>query len=173
MTRNIFPVGAMLVILMLLIVGCGKESAEEAQEKEMEKMIEQQIRSQGGNADIDISKGKMSIQTEDGQAIQLQTNGALERPKDFPKDIYLPSKGKITRSLMGQGEFTVGYTIDMKPEKIMVEYEDRMTKDGWNKSATMTQGPMSMIEFEKDSRTANVVIQSAGDETSVMVTGDK
>ena len=153
--------GVILTILLVL-VGCGKKTEEKIAEKIIEKSI-------GGKADVDIAKGTMNIETEDGN-MSVQTGKSAKIPDKFPTDIFVFKPSDVLMAM----ELPKGYTISLKTGKdvaaVTSAYKKSMTDKGWKQKAAMDLDGKSMFFYEKEKRVTHVAISHKDGETNIVLT---
>lgn len=159
---------SLAVILSLFLAGCGKSITQRASEKAAEKIIEKQT---GGKADVDVDKGNVKIETEEGK---MEAGENIKLPSDFPKDIYV-IEGTIKAAIYDQARG--GQTISIETDKSMDEvyslYQEKLKSDGWKITGTMAYGDVSSVVAEKDNRTASVIISKSDNKTTVTLSTGK
>ncbi|HIJ82555.1 MAG TPA: hypothetical protein HPP76_12690 [Desulfuromonadales bacterium] len=148
--------------LTLMVGGC-KKAAEKAAEKAIEAGI---AKESGGKANVDLSGGKVTIQTKDGTATYSGGKDA-KLPDNFPKDIYVPEGASIMASSSAPGGFTVSLESKDAAEKLLSALKSKMTASGWKEEATFNQGKTSMISYKQGERAVNFSVDSQ-EKTTVM-----
>lgn len=154
----------LLLCVILLAVGCGKSSEEQAIEKQIEEAT-------GADADVDLSKKGMKVTGEtEGGKYTVTTGGETEIPKDFPADvfIYRPSKA-IMAMTIPEGHSIALTTRDDRSE-VFNAYRREMKAKGWSEETSMNIGPQSVIVYEKNDRAANISIVPSGEALQINVT---
>jgi hypothetical protein len=147
-TATTFAVAGLLV---LGASGCGKV-ADEVGEKAAENAIEA---SSGGNADIDIDGGEMSIETDEGTytadgsgEVRIETAdgsyvaGTGELPDGWPTQVRLPDDLEILTSsnIKGDGDqlLSVVGTTALDPDQVVELVVGGL--DGWETVNTYDMG---------------------------------
>lgn len=153
----------LLLATVLVLGACGKKSAEKTIEQAIEK-------NGGGKAHVDLSKNQMTIQTKDGEKIEIASGAeGLAVPADFPKDIYVYPKVKVEGSIKtGEATQLTLVTADA-PAKVAEEYKGQMKKSGWKEKTAVQMNEMTMLEYSKDQRDLLVHITSDGKQTRIML----
>lgn len=147
--------------MLLLIAGCGKKIEEKIAEKAIEQGTD-------GKAKVDLSKNTMPIETENGS---FSAGTSSKIPDGFPSDIFIFKPSEMIGSMAGTGK---GYSIAMKTSKdvasVTEAYKKAMTGNEWKQKAAMDMGTQAMLVYEKEKRTANIVIGQKDNETSIVIT---
>jgi hypothetical protein len=150
--------------MLLLVAGCGKKIEEKIAEKITEKAIEHGT---DGKAKVDLSKNTMTIETENGS---YSAGTSSKIPDGFPSDIFIFKPSEMIGSMAGTGK---GYSIAMKTSKdvasVTEAYKKTMIGNGWKQKAAMDMGAQAMLVYEKEKRTANIVIGQKDNETSIVI----
>ena len=147
-----YTVMAVLVAAVAL-TGCGKKSGEAL----VEKMIEKQMAKEGVKGKVDLSDGKMTIETPQGTASYAAGEGT-KVPDNFPKDVQVYAGAKVMASVnTPQGQNLMLESGD-SAEKIIAFYKGKMTCEGWKEEMSMNQGESSVLVYKKEKRTASIVI---------------
>jgi hypothetical protein len=126
---------SLAAFLLLSSGGCSKAReriAESISEKVIESAIEEGIESEGGEAEVDISEGEVTIKTDEGQ-----TSWGLssELPENFPKVVPLypnmTPKSTMTWQEDGKEYFIIDFDTSDKAEGIYNWYLDKFPAGGW------------------------------------------
>lgn len=166
----------LMIAAILVLGGCGKKNdeakAKKAQEKKMEKAIE---KSSGGKANVDLSKGKMTIQTKEGEKMEIAGSGAgVKLPDDFPKDVLVYKGAKVDTSLKTGDATQVMLSTTDATDKVAETYKAEMKKSGWEEKTSMQMPEMTMLQYAKDQRTVTVQVMTGDDKgTKVVLTVTK
>ena len=151
---------------IMVMFGCGEKSEEKATEKAMEKIIESNM---GGNAEVDIEKNSLRIQTEEGE-MTMTAGDSAKLPADFPKDVFLYKGADLSTAMEHPEGFNLMFQTKDDPSKISEAYLTEMEAKGWSKEMTMDMGGRKMMVFKKDERMANVSIASDEGTTQITLT---
>ncbi|MBM3702780.1 MAG: hypothetical protein FJW63_07335 [Actinobacteria bacterium] len=126
-----------LAIFMLFSVsGCfniGQKVAEKVTEKAVEKAIE----SEGGEAEVDITEGEVSVKTDESE---ITVGEGVELPEGFPKivpvypDIEILSSLKSTED--GKQTFSVSGTTSDSGNEVFNWYKSQL--GGWEIESEFT-----------------------------------
>lgn len=157
-----------MIILSVFLSGCGKSLSQKASEKAAEKLIETQS---GGKADVDISKGNIKVETDEGK---VESGEDVKLPADFPTDVYV-IEGKIKSTISDQdnGGQTISIETDKSVAEISAIYQEKFKADGWKITGTMNFGDSATVAAEKDDRSASVIAGKSDNKTSIVITVGK
>lgn len=148
-----------ILFFTLFLSGCGTKSLVENQ---MEKNLEKNL---GGDTEVDLNNGAISVQTKDGS---LQVGGRVSLPEGFPNDVYIV-EGQILSAMQNFG--SVGYQVIISTSKSIAEtqklYNEKLKNEGWAIQNTMNLGTSFILSAVKDTRTLSVSIGD-GDEAGVV-----
>lgn len=134
-----------LPMILLGAVSC-KQAAEKQQEKTLERAIEQ---SGGGNADVDVEDGKVTIESGEGK-IEIKT-GDKKWPTDAPKEAPELKVGKIVGTLTSETPEGRHWTIRYEGiENSELEKYGAILKNGGFKITTIKSSKGGMLTGEKD-----------------------
>lgn len=157
----------------VLVSGCGrakKSMSEKISEKIAEKAIAMNIRdSQGKDAKVDISDGKMTIKTKDGETSFASGEGA-SIPADFPKDVYVVKGAKIQMAMKTPDGFALSMKVDQAAAKLAATFESEMKAQGWTQEGSFDMGETRSLAYKKGERQAAVVMTKSDAATDVMIT---
>ncbi len=164
--RNVsFLIVSPLLGAALVLSGCGK-----AGDKASETLIEQSLRSSGAKgAKVDLSKGKMTVKTEEG-VTELSTGEAVSLPADFPKDVYVLKGAKIQMAMKTPQGFMIQMKSDQGMSKIAEAYGAEMKAQGWTQETAADMGEMRSRSFKKEKRQAVVMVSKSDAASDVMLT---
>jgi hypothetical protein len=132
----------MLVLIMSLAAfllftagGCskvGERIAESISEEAIESAIEEGIEGEGGQAEVDISEGEVSITTEEGET---SWGLSTELPENFPNVVPLypnmTPKSTMTWTEDGKDFFIIEFETNDTGEEIYNWYMDKFPAEGW------------------------------------------
>ncbi|MBN2468241.1 MAG: hypothetical protein JXD19_08830 [Deltaproteobacteria bacterium] len=154
-----------VLVLILLIAGCGKSPEEKAIEKSIEE-------STGGKADVDISKKGITISGETEEGTYTVTSGeGTEIPKDFPADVFIYHPCKIMSAVNLPGGHSLALATKDDGSTVTEKYKKEMTAKGWSEQTSMNMGGQTMLVYEKEGRGATISIAPAdGGETQISMT---
>ena len=138
--------------LVALVAGCGKKSRDKAIERQIEKQM-------GGSADATMSDKGLSIKgrTESGE-VEMTAGDQARVPDGFPKDIPLYAGAELRSGMKVEQGFSVSLTTTDQVAAVAEWYQKRMEKEGWTQKTSMNMGVQMMFMYEKDGRTANMVV---------------
>ena len=151
---------------IMVVFGCGEKGAEKAAEEVMEKAIESNM---GGNAEVDIEKESLRIQTEEGE-MTMTAGDSVKLPADFPRDVFLYKGANLSTAMELPEGFNLLFQTKDDPSKVSEAYLTEMEAKGWSKEMTMDIGSRKMMVFKKDERIANVSIASHEEMTQITLT---
>lgn len=152
--------GGMIISSVLVLSGCGctEWASKKAGEKIMEKAIES---GSGGKADVDVNKGQISINAEDGQT-KYSAGENVSLPDGFPEDIFIYDDAKIKMAISNSSEnggFSVSYVTSSGESEVFSKYKEEMVKNGWKKDTETDMGANGkMLNFSKGKSNVLVVI---------------
>jgi hypothetical protein len=149
----------------LVLSGCGK-----ANEKASEKLIEKSLRNSGAKgAQVDLSKGKMTVKTDEGE-MELSTGEAASIPADFPKDVCTIKGAKIQMAMKTPQGFMLQMKVDRAMGEIAESYGTEMKAQGWAQETSMDMGEMNSRVFKKEKSQVALVVTKDGAASDVMLT---
>ena len=152
----------------MFLAGCGKSISQRAGEKAAEKIIEKQS---GGKADVDINKGNVKVETEQGK---MEAGENVKLPSDFPQDVYvIEGAVKAVFSNQANGGYTISIETDKGLNEASAAYQEKFKSDGWKITGTMSFEDTASVTAEKDDRIASVIISKSDAKTAVTVSTGK
>ena len=126
---------SLVAFLLFSAGGCskvGQRVAESISEGAIEEAIEKSIESEGGQAEVDISEGEVTVKTEEGET---SWGTGTEMPDDFPKVVPVYPDMEPTSSMSGKSEgkdfFFVSFESKDPGEKIYNWYGKELSSGGW------------------------------------------
>ena len=190
-----YPIFAGALCMIFLGAGCSKKVEEAAQEKLIEGAMNQALKAEGRDADVNVSvdEGTVSYQVkEDDKEVNVSVNedsgnvsmqmtgpdGAVTTttmgtqtkvPENFPKDVpvYPGLELTMAHADAAAGPFAIqGLTADTM-EKVASHYTDTMAKQGWTETTNMKQPEMTMAAYEKEGRTTSLMLTTQDGKTAV------
>ncbi len=157
----------------LLVSGCGrakKSMSEKIAEKIAEKSIAMNMQdSQGKDAKVDISDGRMTIRTKDGETSFSSGEGASV-PADFPKDVYVVTGAKIQMAMKTAEGFMLSMQVDQEAAKLAAKYESELQAQGWEQEGSFDMDGTRSLTYQKGKRQVAVIMSKAEEMTDVMLT---
>ncbi len=164
---NVLVIGVMMA--SLLVSGCKK-----AAEKAAEKAIESGMAKDGNKAKVDISGGKVSIETKDGTAVYSGGKDA-KLPDNFPKDVYVYDGGNVVASISVPDGFNLSIETKDGADKVFTTVKEKMTGSGWKQEMEMKQDKNAMVTYKKGERTVsfNIASQPNATQISIFVSAEK
>ena len=151
---------------IMVIFGCGEEGEEKVAEKVMEKALEANM---GGNAEVDIEKDSLRIQTKEGE-MTMTAGDSVKLPSDFPKDVFLYKGADLNTAMELPEGFNLMFQTKDDTSKVSEAYLTGMEAKGWSKEMSMDMGGRKMMVFKKDERMVNVAITSDEEVTQITLT---
>jgi hypothetical protein len=171
-----FVSGVILGVLAcsaVLVSGCGrakKTISEKISEKIAEKAIAMNIKdSQGKDAKVDISDGKLTIKTKDGETAIASGDGA-SIPADFPKDVYVVKGAKIQMSMKTPDGYALSMKVDQTAAKLAATFEAEMKALEWEQEGSFDMGGSRSLAYKKGERRVAIVMSKSDETTEVMIT---
>lgn len=150
------------VLVLFVMVGCGKKKEEIIAEKIIENGI-------GKKAKVDLDDQSVKIETEDG-TMNLKTGKSAKIPDAFPSDVFIFKPADVEMAM----EMGMGYSIALKTVKdiptVAAAYKNEMVKKGWTQKAAMDMGENTMLMYEKGKRVTNVTVGREEGETRIALT---
>lgn len=148
-----------LLLLTLVLTGCGKSASERVAEKALENAW-------GGNADVDVDSGSVDIETDQGH---WQTGEGSTLPENWPEDIYVPDGKIITSTDTG---FSQGVTLELDKgvTDLRDEYKSKIIEEGWDINTELNIEGSTMLGANKDNRNLSVSISSEDGTTTMIIT---
>ncbi len=145
LSRLLLPMLA--VGLLLPLTGCQK-AAEKMAEAALEKAT-------GKKVDLKRDDGTMSIKTDEGEfKVAASVDGeSVPMPEDFPKDVFLPEKGKINSAMDMAGMKMVNIITNATTSEISASVQKSMEAQGWKREMAMQgeEGSATFV-YSKDKR---------------------
>lgn len=148
MTKKSAVLCLVVLIVPVLIAGCGKS----AEEKAIEKFVQQKS---GGKVSVDMSQGKVTV--KDGNAT-ITSGGNVQVPASFPKDVPVYPNTQVLNSMTAGDVVHLTLISKESMEKIAASYKEQMKQQGWKESASFTMGTTVTMAYDKDTRQATVAI---------------
>ncbi len=157
----------------VLVSGCGrakKSMSEKISEKIAEKAIGMNIKdSQGKDAKVDISDGKLTVKTKDGETSFASGEGASV-PADFPKDVYVVKGAKIQMSMKTPDGYMLSMKVEEAAAKLAATFETEMKAQGWSQEGSFDMGEARSLAYKKGERQVAIVMSKSDKATDVMIT---
>ena len=149
----------------LVMVGCGKKASESI----AEKMIEHAMAKDGVKGKVNITDGKVTMETKDGTA-SFSTGEGVKVPDNFPKDVLVYDGAKVIACVAAPGGQNLVLESKDSIEKVIAAYKGKMTGAGWKEEMSMNQADSAMLIYKKEPRTASIVVAHSGDVTQIQLT---
>lgn len=139
----------LVLIISVLLVGCGKGPQETAPEKRapQETGIKVKIHMEG-------EQGKTTIVGE----------GKVAIPPEFPADIMIYPNTEVREAIMAESGDSCFIRLEAREsrEKIVSAYKERMKAEGWKETAASTSGNTVLRDYAKDKRTVTLAVSETG-----------
>ena len=157
-----------LIILaaMMVMFGCGEKAGEKAAEEMAEKAIESSF---DGEAEVDIKKDSVRIETEEGE-MTMSMGDSVKLPADFPEDVFMYKGAELSMAMEHPQGFNLSLQTKDDTSKVSEVYLAEMTAKGWTKEMSMDMGGQKMMSFKKDERGVSVMISSDEEMTQINLT---
>ena len=149
----------------LVMVGCGKKASESI----AEKMIEHAMAKDGVKGKVNISDGKMSVETKDGTST-FSAGGDAKVPDTFPKDVPVYAGTKVLMSINVPNGANLILESGDSVEKIVAFYKSKMTGAGWKEEMSMNQPNTTILAYKKEPRTVQLAVTQAGTTSQITLT---
>ncbi len=147
-----------LLAFAVILSGCGKKTVE----KKAETAIEDAT---GGQADVDIDKNSMTINTDAGS---LQIGDTASIPADFPDDVHVADGTvKTAMQLTENDGFSLSLESSDSVADLKTEYENNLASDGWETTMSLELQGVVTMSAEKDDRIVSVIISETDGMTTV------
>jgi hypothetical protein len=158
-----------VMVASLCISRCQK-----AAEKAAEKAIESGMAKDGNKAKVDISGGKVTIETKDGTTSYSGGKDA-KVPDNFPKDVYVYDGANVIASIAVPDGFNLTLETKDGSDKVLAAVKGKMPGNGWKQEMEMNQNNNSMITYKKGERTVtiNIASQSGATQISIFASAQK
>lgn len=158
----------LLVLVMLFTLGaCGirKKIDEKISEKITEGVVNKIT---GGNADIDLDKGDLTIKGEDGQEV---TFGSSEWPKGKAADLIPKIKKGNLASVMNSDKFCM-ISLEEVDEKVFEQFIEELKDKGFDKDgydfsdessktygASLDENTVVQVYYSIDDESVTITVQ--------------
>jgi len=157
--KKLFVLAAILIVAVMLS-GCGEKAAEKAIET-----------STGGQADVDIDKDSVKVNTNAGS---WEVGEDISLPSGFPSDVHVVDGTIVTAMTFTEGE---SYTVTIQTSKtvnsVKEEYESELASDGWDITMSLVIEGDFFFFFEKGDRMVSVSIGSEDEGAFVLLSTSK
>jgi hypothetical protein len=121
-------------LVLMSLAGCGQSS---------------------GVAQAGAAEPPIAVQTE---AVAIPEPFVAELPGDFPHDIWLPARHRLT-TLMPMGQsLIVSLSADATLQELISAYEFEMSRNDWASSMRFESQGDAMLGYAKDGRTVVVTL---------------
>lgn len=156
MTTRSNPIRSNMVRLLLPMLAIGLLLPLTACQKAAEKMAEAALEKASGNkVDLKRDGDTMTIKTDEGEfnAAVSQDGESVPMPDDFPRDVFLPEKGKINSAMDMAGMKMVNIITSSGSSEISAQVQKSMEAQGWKREMAMQgeEGSATFV-YSKDKR---------------------
>jgi len=145
--RRMALLGVVVLLVAVVAVGCGKKSEEKLAEGLMEKTLEGAT---GGDADVDLGGGDVTIKTQEGTTTISETS---EWPGDMFDGVPKFTYGKVTNvtrvDQTQSGQKTVSVHLSELEGGGAEKYAKELEAAGWDMQVVMSAGEGGMINAQK------------------------
>ena len=157
----------LLPVIALALASCD-DAVKKAEDMAAEKMAESM-----GVEDVDITTnadGSKNVSVEQG-GTKWQSGENVPMPEGFPSDIpSYPGWKIVAAASAGPQGFLVSAKSGDKMDKIARFYSDTLKAKGWKSSAMSQTADAHFLTFEKEARTASVMLTKDSSDTMVQLT---
>jgi hypothetical protein len=151
-------------------VACGLLGCRRASEKMAEKAIERGLRqSGGGDAQVDLSGGKMTIKTAEGE-MEFSGGESVALPAGFPDDVYVDPKAKLRAAMKTPQGFMLNLESPLARDAAAEAIDAAMKAKGWSQEASVDMSEMRSISYKKGNRTAAAIVMTQEGATQITLT---
>ena len=154
-----------VAVAALAMTGCGKKASESL----AEKMIESAMAKDGVKGKVNISDGKVSIETKDGTS-SVSSGEGTKVPDTFPKDVPVYAGTKVLMSINVPNGMNLMLESGDSLEKIVAFYKGKMTGAGWKEEMSMNQPSTTILVYKKEPRTVQLAVTQAGTTSQINLT---
>ena len=155
-----------ILTAMMVMFGCGEKAGEKAAEEIAEKAIESSF---DGEAEVDIKKDSVRIETEEGE-MTMSMGDSVKLPADLPEDVLMYKGAELSMAMEHPQGFNLSLQTKDDVSKVSEVYLAEMTEKGWTKEMSMDMGGQKMMAFKKDKRNVSVMISSDEEMTQITLT---
>ena len=155
-----------MFISVMVMFGCGEKAGEKAAEEMAEKALESSF---DGEAEVDIEKESIRIETEEGE-MTMTMGDSVKLPADFPKDVFMYNGAELSMAMEHPQGFNLSLQTKDDMSKVLEVYLAEMTEKGWTKEMSMDMGGQKMMAFKKEERAVSVMISSDEEMTQITLT---
>lgn len=167
MATRSHPTRFTMARLLVPMLGIGLLLPLAACQKAAEKMAETALEQATGNkVDLKRDGSAVSIQTDEGELkVASSVDGeSVPLPEDFPKDVFLPEKGKINSAMDMAGMKMVNIITSAPSGEISAQVQKTMEAQGWKREMAMqgAEGSATLV-YSKDKRQTVYQMMKADD----------
>jgi len=132
-------------------------------------MIESAMAKDGVKGKVNISDGKVTMETKDGTT-SYAAGAGTKVPDTFPKDVQVYAGAKVMASVSVPNGQNLMLESGDSIEKIVAFYKGQMSGGGWKEEMSMNQGTSSMLVYKKEPRTVSIVVTQADKGSQINLT---
>ncbi len=148
-------------------------ACERSSEAAAERMIEDALKAEGADADVEFTAdgATISVQDEHGRTA-VQAGQDLALPEAFPKDMPVFPDAKVTYTVHNETEgMATTFSAGEAAEKVYAFYVERLKQQGWSIDQEMKSGGLFILHATKDDRETAISISSddAGSTIQIVV----
>jgi hypothetical protein len=189
--KKTLVITAVMVSLLLVLVFAGGCLGQKIVERVTEEVIEKAIESEGGgDVEIDLDEGEITIQGDDGEVkisaddetIEIQSDDGevtigtgADLPEGFPGNIPVYPDMKIATSWKasdnGKDSYSISAASDKSTDEIFNWYKDKLS--GWDIEGEFTvntdEGKTSNLTAGDGTYTVNIMVMETEDEGTIVV----
>ena len=136
-----------------------------------ERMLEEAIEAEtGGEIDLDVDSGTVTIRGKDGEAITFAGDeGRIELPDDFPSTIPVyPDAQAIQYTNMGN-VMRAGFLVDEAATDVRNWYVEQLEDQGWEIQTNVATPDYMLISAELEGETLSLMLGVAENEPTTIV----
>ena len=152
--KKSFILGVCSLAVFPVLIGCSQSNKEQATEKIAEERLEKNSR---GEADVDLIKGNMSINTEAGE-MSININDSAKLPDNFPKDVFVMKDAEVKMTMDIPSGMSASFLSKEDMGSVFTKYQNEMKSKGWEQKLLMNLGEGATLVYEKDERIANITM---------------
>ncbi|MGR8932087.1 MAG: hypothetical protein ACU836_15760 [Gammaproteobacteria bacterium] len=147
-------------LLTVTLTACGNNDEEVTYQDDQTKVT------------VNQETGTSTIKTTDGEnkvEATFQQGGALPLPSDFPSDVPLPPGAVLEANIHTEEVYSLKFKTSQPSSELGNYYNDQLTANGWDITATTSMMGMTMVVGEKEGRTCQIHIAEEDGQTMLMI----
>ena len=133
-------------------------------------MLEEAIEAEtGGEIDLDVDSGTVTIRGKDGEAITFAGDeGGIELPDDFPSTIPVyPDARAIQYVNMGDA-VQAGFQVEAALNDVRDWYVEQL--ESWDMQMNVVTPDGGLMAAELEGETLSIILGTEGTETTIIIT---